>query len=333
MKKCFLFLFCFTLVFLFSSCEKNQPIDEIENYTITISPTEDGNLNMSYHIEWKVLNDKKEGPLEWVQIGVPNQYCFHSKANSDDIANISFHYNSNEGSYIRCDLTRPFYRNEVAILDFSFLQTHFFTIKDELVQFQFMPGWFDKIKVKHLAVYWSKDSVVYWNQDSKNVTTFENDDYYVWETALDFGETIEVNVAYEKSYFKELNENNANTMKQSIGRINNMMPFIFFGLFIFLFLLIILINYIKRDEYFAYRGFSGKRRFYSSFYHPSYHSSGKTISNPRVVNRGGHSGGGSSCACACACACAGGGRAGCSRKDFYDSSLSIQKLIEEIKKE
>ena len=25
----------------------------------------------------------------------------------------------------------------------------------------------------------------------------------------------------------------------------------------------------------------------------------------------------SSCACACACACAGGGRAGCTKKDFY----------------
>ena len=37
-----------------------------------------------------------------------------------------------------------------------------------------------------------------------------------------------------------------------------------------------------------------------------------------------------SCACACACACAGGGRAGCSTKDFYNTGLKLKQL--EIKK-
>ncbi|MBO4914716.1 MAG: hypothetical protein J5449_05860, partial [Oscillospiraceae bacterium] len=34
----------------------------------------------------------------------------------------------------------------------------------------------------------------------------------------------------------------------------------------------------------------------------------------------------SSCACACACACAGGGRAGCSVKDFYNTHLKLDHL-------
>ena len=34
----------------------------------------------------------------------------------------------------------------------------------------------------------------------------------------------------------------------------------------------------------------------------------------------------SSCACACACACAGGGRAGCSAKDFYSTGLKLAQL-------
>lgn len=34
----------------------------------------------------------------------------------------------------------------------------------------------------------------------------------------------------------------------------------------------------------------------------------------------------SSCACACACACAGGGRAGCSTKDFYNTNLRLSRL-------
>jgi len=33
-----------------------------------------------------------------------------------------------------------------------------------------------------------------------------------------------------------------------------------------------------------------------------------------------------SCACACACACAGGGRAGCSTKDFYNTNLKLAQL-------
>lgn len=34
----------------------------------------------------------------------------------------------------------------------------------------------------------------------------------------------------------------------------------------------------------------------------------------------------SSCACACACACAGGGRAGCTNKDFYRTGLKLKSL-------
>lgn len=34
----------------------------------------------------------------------------------------------------------------------------------------------------------------------------------------------------------------------------------------------------------------------------------------------------SSCACACACACAGGGRAGCTTKDFYNTNLKLKFL-------
>ncbi|MDO4976326.1 MAG: zinc ribbon domain-containing protein [Eubacteriales bacterium] len=50
-------------------------------------------------------------------------------------------------------------------------------------------------------------------------------------------------------------------------------------------------------------------------------------------SRGGSHGGGhscacacASCACACACACAGGGRAGCSNKDFYKNSIKLRQL-------
>ena len=71
----------------------------------------------------------------------------------------------------------------------------------------------------------------------------------------------------------------------------------------------------------------------------SHSSSSRSSSSGRSSGR---SGGGSSCAhsscacacascaCACACACAGGGRAGCTTKDFYNTKLKLKQL--EMKK-
>lgn len=41
----------------------------------------------------------------------------------------------------------------------------------------------------------------------------------------------------------------------------------------------------------------------------------------------------SSCACACACACAGGGRAGCTSKDFYNTDLKLSAIEKAVKGE
>lgn len=66
------------------------------------------------------------------------------------------------------------------------------------------------------------------------------------------------------------------------------------------------------------------------------HTSRSTGSRPGGSRPSGRSGGGcahsscacacASCACACACACAGGGRAGCTYKDFYETDLKLKQL-------
>ncbi len=59
------------------------------------------------------------------------------------------------------------------------------------------------------------------------------------------------------------------------------------------------------------------------------------VPNPHYRKPSSYSGGGrgghsscahSSCACACACACAGGGRAGCTTKDFYNTDLKLRAI-------
>ena len=88
----------------------------------------------------------------------------------------------------------------------------------------------------------------------------------------------------------------------------------------------------SQDPYLYERGFYGRRyyRWYMPrrYYRSGVNSHGTHIHIP-TSHHGGGSGGGS---CACACACAGGGRAGCSKKDFYNKNLKIsqiQKALEE----
>ena len=55
------------------------------------------------------------------------------------------------------------------------------------------------------------------------------------------------------------------------------------------------------------------------------HTTRVYVPTPVSTGSRGHSGG-HGCACACACACAGGGRAGCSTKDFYNTGLKLRQL-------
>lgn len=60
------------------------------------------------------------------------------------------------------------------------------------------------------------------------------------------------------------------------------------------------------------------------------HTHRSSIPRPSISlssSRGGRGGcAHSSCACACACACAGGGRAGCTNKDFYNTNLKLSQI-------
>ena len=40
-----------------------DPIDEIEHFIITVDVQDDASLLMTYHIDWKVLDDDAYGPL------------------------------------------------------------------------------------------------------------------------------------------------------------------------------------------------------------------------------------------------------------------------------
>ena len=306
-----------------TACDgEKQPLDVIEDYTIYVHPTEEGNLEMRYKITWHVLDSEKEGPLEWVRIGVPNQYAFHLEALSPAISSIK--HDTSNGSYIRLDLNRPYMAGETVILEFSFLQTHIYTLKDDKVEYRFIPGWFDDIQVKELMVCWEKSNVIYHNSNQ------EDDTYYIWKESLDYGESIQIDLRYKQESFVNLSTDN--TYSNDDGDFP-MTVVIAITIIVLIFIFIAIFSAVRDDGYYAHRGFSGRINFWHwSWWHTLTHRGvdrhGEKL--PHIKNNGSSGGGGSSCACACACACAGGGRAGCSRKDFYQSELEINKIIKKL---
>ena len=95
-KKCLAFvLACVLAVFWLSfltpftlMVRAAEPTDEIEHFLITVDVQEDASLLMTYHIDWKVLGDQEYGPLEWVNIGVPNAHHSDVTARSSNISRI-----------------------------------------------------------------------------------------------------------------------------------------------------------------------------------------------------------------------------------------------------
>ena len=273
-----------------------KELDEIQDYEIKVDVRDDGTLDMVYHIEWKVLDSTSEGPLEWVKIGIPNRKIDEIRALSDTIKSIKLYESS--GTYIRVDFDREYLANEVINFDFSFHQSYMYTINGNKCTYSFTPGWFNDIRVKNLTIKWNSNKQIYNNSNSS-----KNEEYLVWNYSLAKGEKVTAKIEYNSNAFN-LDENkqfkNANTIDR------NVFSFTFCIVFTIIVISIILLL-AKPRGYYVGRGYGMTPHIH---HHHNHHG-------PR---------GGCACAssCACACACAGGGRAGCSKKDFYGTNLRIK---------
>lgn len=106
-------------------------LDEILNYEITVDVNEDATLNMTYHVEWKVLDSDSEGPLSWARIGIPNNHILDYVALSDNIESMDIVYNG--GYYMDVYFYEDYYEDEVVSFDFMIVQDYMYqiTIDDE----------------------------------------------------------------------------------------------------------------------------------------------------------------------------------------------------------
>lgn len=288
LKKLLLLCVCF---FMLPLRVNAKPLDEIQDEKIYIETRADGSLDIRYHIKWKVLDSTSEGPLNWVKIGIPNVYVEELQALSDSVEKISYY--GSGGEYVRLDLDRDYEEGEVVEMEFSIHQHRMYQEEDGMYVYEFTPGWFDEMEIRNLTIFWEQDEGV-----ESDMRLSEAEGRYI-AAYKNIGESEQVTVIMKyptKGYeFHDTYDTRADG--RQLGMVKAVMTFGgILGPLIFVPGMVFTGHKRKwKDDYEKNRGFG---RLY-------------------LGNRGGHHTGGGGCACACACACAGGGRAGCSRKDFY----------------
>lgn len=294
-----LFLLFFTPSLPVSAAD---PLDEIQRETIWIDVQEDGSLDMTYEIDWKVLDSTSDGPLTWVKIGIPNDYVEDPKALSGSIDEINYY--ESDGDYVRLNLDREYEAGETVNMKFSIHQHRMYEERSDGYKYEFTPGWFDEIAVRELKIFWKYD------RDTKSTMPFDNGtECYLGEYHdLAPGERVSVEVLYPAGAYSFCDDYEESA-KNSVMRTILIILAAGLGSVGFIIYTVILFEKGKRK---GIKESYEKNRGLGSVYTGAGRSG-------RRASRGAHGGG---CACACACACAGGGRAGCSRKDFFQKKIS-----------
>ncbi len=362
-------------------------LDEILDYEITVNVNSDATLDMLYHIDWMVLDSTSEGPLSWVEIGIPNRHYSNLRAISPAVKKVS-----ESGDYVRVDLNREYFAGEVAQIEFSLTQDYMYQM-DELTEgetvYHFTPGWFDGIRVDLLTIRWNADGAI-----GQTPSCLKDGGYYEWTASLAKGEKYSVSVTYPDDAFGF----DASKSVQDSGDEDDLF-FLIIGVFVFLLFFVGPIlaiiaaaayvfnrganfsdgtkkkitrtkvvyyptcpgcgaprpegkdnceycgrSFIKSEEVLKEEDIPAEERdlrrketdgLYRYSSQPNTYVRVHVTHIPVPVSHSSHSSRGSShrsscahssCACACACACAGGGRAGCTVKDFYNTDLKLRQL-------
>lgn len=333
-------------------------LDYIRNYVVTVDLREDGSADITYDIDWQVIGGEKTDYLSWVKIGLANSHVDELTPLTDTISDLQ--YCDDGGSYAKVVFARRYYAPAIAATNggesevqfaFSVHQSHLFTLNDDgTANFTFTPGWFDDLSVGNMQIRWRN------SEGFVADNTGVDGDYLVWDFGpLTHGQAAKVHVTVPVTYSAVYAPEDAMTAEDYSGvqqstdddftEVGYILLFVvFFGVCIFL------VAYrppywgggfgggIDPMDWFWYtNGIHTIRRARTAPPPPGYHRTDppKNFRPGGGTSRGGgvgrrDSGGNDhhfTCACACAsscacaCACAGGGRAGCSVKDFYTVKL------------
>lgn len=300
-KSVFAILIIIALIFIIWYIAENKELDRIQDYTITVTPLDDGTLTLLYDITWKVLDSESEGPLTWVQIGIPNSNVDSITGLTNNIKSIE-QYNS---TYVRIDFRQSYNAGDIINFRFKLHQKNMYKLKNGKCIYEFTPGWFKKIAVDNITIKWKAGNVLEANTETRE------GGYYIWNSSLKKNQKLTATVEYSESTYTNLSNygeasylSNFNT---SSGNYSG--QFASFGILFVIAIVFIIIGSFGSDDYDNHSGYGG----YHHHHHGGFHSSCASHSS-----------------CACACACAGGGRAGCSKKDFYGTKLKSKNILEKL---
>lgn len=290
----------------------DENLDEISNFEITVNVREDGTLDIRYDITWHVLSDKNgKEPVTWAKIGIPNEHCEDINVITSNIKSAKYNSDGGGGDFVRVDFNKKYYKGETFDFSFTIHQSYMYRLENEKINYSFTAGWFEDIEVKKITINWNRN----WVEESTATEISPDGKYLVWTgTNLSEGEHFSTSVRYPQSTFA------TDEAKQFQEKSKVNIKIVILIAVVFFILLIALAVWLD-DSYGGGSGFGGG-------YHSTYVSSCVRSSCACVSS------------CACACACAGGGRAGCSTKDFYDGRINkdmnngisvtlIEKVIEE----
>ena len=302
-----------------------EPQDVIEDYTVYISPREDGSLDIKYCFTWTPLDTTED--LTWVEIGMANESFTFLKDSSDNIKRLNY-YSDDEGyCYAEVYFDRPYRSGET--FDFYFTVNQRCILSEDKVGklYAFVPGWFNYTPVKHYAFYFEK-----YGDISFSNTREQDSKWLKWEGSLNCGDYVRMLVHY-KSFnasaveYEAFDESGCYDGLESDKLAST-------AIMIIIILAAVTIEIYIVDSYVSYGRGRGFLRGYGHPIHvyghvnPRYTKAEEKYNSVHGSHGRGSGGGGRGCACACACACAGGGRAGCSQKDTYHNEKDARSVME-----
>ncbi len=153
MKKFLSFLtalcLCLCLVATLADTAYAGDLDYIQRYDITVTPNaDDGSLRIQLDFEWEVLD---EGPVEWLQIGIPNGSIRDVEALTDNIASLDF-----DNSFMYVTFDRGYDDGEVFTFSYAWTQEYMYTLNGSGgVIYEYTPGWFDEARIGEMSLTWN----------------------------------------------------------------------------------------------------------------------------------------------------------------------------------
>lgn len=124
-------------------------LDYIHRYDVNVTPNaDDGSLRIRVDFEWEVLD---QGPVEWLQIGIPNGSIRDVEPLTDNIASLDF-----DNSFMYVYFDHGYDDGEVFAFSYAWTQEYMYTLDGSGgVIYEYTPGWFDEARIGEMSLTWN----------------------------------------------------------------------------------------------------------------------------------------------------------------------------------